>query len=111
MSNFSAPTFHPKTNKIDDASWIDDHFGKNHYGVFFKSDGITYNPYKWDCERVFPKAQKLIAELESQRDELVAVVREVADAHFDLSLRKQHDTLSYLKHNAQKALAKLDGDA
>jgi len=45
------------------------------------------------------------------RDELAAVVREVADSHFDLSLHKQHDTLSYLKHNAQKALAKLDGDA
>jgi len=54
---------------------------------------------------------KRIAELEGQRDELAAVVREVADSHFDLSLHKQHDTLSYLKHNAQKALGKLDGDA
>ena len=68
---------------------------------------------------------KLIAELETrskrwdsinqsiadQRDELASVVREVADSHFDLSLHKQHDTLSYLKHNAQKALGKLDRDA
>jgi len=68
---------------------------------------------------------KLIAELEKrikrwdsinrsiadQRDELASALREVAESHFDLSLHKQHDTLSYLKHTAQKALAKLDGDA
>jgi len=40
---------------------------------------------------------------------LEGALREVAEAHFDLSLHKQHDTLSHLKHNAQKALAKLDG--
>ena len=55
-----------------------------------------------------PTKDKLIDELQSQRDELVDIVREVADAHFDLSLHKQHDTLSYLKHSAQEALAKLD---
>jgi len=54
---------------------------------------------------------KRIAELEGQRDELASALREVAESHFDLSLHKQHDTLSYLKHTAQKALAKLDGDA
>jgi len=47
--------------------------------------------------------------LEARVAELEGALREVAEAHFDLSLHKQHDTLSHLKHNAQKALAKLDG--
>ena len=47
---------------------------------------------------------------EQQRDELAAFAQKVADAHFDLSLHKQHDTLSHLKRNAQKALAKPVGD-
>ena len=133
MSNFSALTFHPVTNIIEMANWMDDHFEKHHYGVYFSSDGVTYDPFKNDCERVYPKAANRIAALEAEcnhlrnqherdarilwerdelqrvNDELAAALREVAEAHFDLSLHKQHDTLSHLKHNAQKALAKLDG--
>jgi hypothetical protein len=42
-----------------------------------------------------------------QRDELVAVVEKVAEAHFDLSLHKQHDTLTYLKKVAANALVNI----
>lgn len=40
-------------------------------------------------------------------DKLEAVVEKVAGAHFDLSLHKQHATLTYLKKVAASALAKL----
>ena len=40
-------------------------------------------------------------------DKLEAVVEKVASAHFDLSLHKQHDTLTYLKTIAANALFKI----
>lgn len=35
-------TKHPKTGKWENASWIDDYFGKHHYGVEFPSDKNSY---------------------------------------------------------------------
>ena len=60
MSNFSAPAFHPKTGEIEDAMFLDDHFGHREYGVLF-SDGKVHRV--WDVERVFPKAMALINKL------------------------------------------------
>ena len=40
-------------------------------------------------------------------DKLEAVVEKVAEAHFDLSLHKQHDTLTYLKKVAANALVNI----
>jgi glutamine synthetase type III len=57
------------------------------------------------------QSERLIHKINQQRDELVAVVEKVAEAHFDLSLHKQHDTLTYLKKVAANALAKLGADA
>ncbi len=54
------------------------------------------------------QSERLIHKINQQRDELEAVVKKVAEAHFDLSLHKQHDTLTYLKKVADKALAKLE---
>lgn len=62
-----------------------------------------YDPYG------MVEAADHIDTLKARVAELEGALREVAEAHFDLSLHKQHDTLSHLKHNAQKALAKLDG--
>jgi len=63
MSNFSAKTFHPITGAIEDAMWMDDYFAHHHYGIRFQ-DGEIFDPYKVDCERVFPKA---VAEIERLR--------------------------------------------
>jgi hypothetical protein len=38
MSNYRAMTIHPETKIPEMADWIDDHFGKHHYGVRFPSD-------------------------------------------------------------------------
>mgnify|MGYP006865017930 CR=1 FL=1 len=65
MSSFGAPTFHPKTGKIEDALWFDDYFGRHHYGVQFP-DGEVFDPYKDECERVHPKAADHIDALEKQ---------------------------------------------
>ena len=83
MSNFSALTFHPVTNIIEMANWMDDYWGKHHYGVHFSSDGVTYDPFKDDCERVYPKAADLIERLAAERDDawrICATWRERAHA-------------------------------
>jgi len=68
MSNFTAPTFHPKTAVIEQAYWMDDHFGMHEYGVHFPSEAgdVVHKP--WECERVFPKAWELIQELRNGKD-------------------------------------------
>lgn len=45
MSNYYAITKHPKIGKWVKALWLDDHFGKHHYGVEFP-DGKVFNPDK-----------------------------------------------------------------
>ena len=53
------------------------------------------------------QSERLIHKINQQRDELEAVVKKVAEAHFDLSLHKQHDTLTYLKKVAANALVNI----
>ena len=53
------------------------------------------------------QSERLIHKINQQRDKLEAVVEKVASAHFDLSLHKQHDTLTYLKTIAANALFKI----
>lgn len=122
MSNFSALTFHPVTNIIEMANWMDDYWGKHHYGVHFSSDGVTYDPFKDHCERVYPKAADRIAALETEnemleqlaannavalqkaweeRDELIATLREIAE------WGNEEETPCRM---AQEALAKLEKD-
>lgn len=43
MSSYMAVTKHPLTGKWEEAQWLDDYFGRHHYGVKF-SDGTVYNP-------------------------------------------------------------------
>lgn len=42
MSNYSAMTIHPETKVAEMADWLDDYFGKHHYGVRFPSDGKIF---------------------------------------------------------------------
>jgi hypothetical protein len=41
MSNFVAPAVHPKTGKLQPATFLDDHYGKHRYGIRFQ-DGSIY---------------------------------------------------------------------
>lgn len=51
MSNYIRRTKHPDTGVFEDASWIDDHFGKHNYGVRFPSKpDITWKADTWDWE-------------------------------------------------------------
>ena len=49
MSNFVRNTRHPETGKFEGAFWLDDYFGRHHYGVKFK-DGTVVDPEKVDLE-------------------------------------------------------------
>lgn len=44
MSNYIKQTKNPKTGKWEDAHWMDDHFGKHHYGVSFPSGDEIWDP-------------------------------------------------------------------
>lgn len=45
MSNYYKQTVHPKTDKWENALWIDNHFGPYQYGVQFPSEpNVTYDP-------------------------------------------------------------------
>lgn len=41
MSNFSRNTINPDTGRYEIATWLDNHYGPNHYGVRFP-DGTVY---------------------------------------------------------------------
>ncbi len=66
MSNFTAPTFHPETGEVEQAHWMDDHFGRHEYGVRFP-DGKVFTPYEAGLERVSPLAMKLINKLKEYK--------------------------------------------
>ena len=74
MSNFTAPTFHPKTGKIEQANWVDNHFGHYGYGVRFP-DGEIFRAHR--CERVFPQAMAEIERLRGVIDSGTDAIRGV----------------------------------
>ena len=43
MSCFIRKTKHPLTGLWEDAEWLDDYFGRHHYGVRF-ADGNVFDP-------------------------------------------------------------------
>lgn len=51
MSNYIKKTKHPETGKFEDASWLDDYFGKHRYAVRFP-DGRVYaeTDHQWEFE-------------------------------------------------------------
>jgi len=49
MSTFSQQTKHPVTGEWHEATWIDDFYGRHHYGVRFPN-GETFNPDKIQLE-------------------------------------------------------------
>lgn len=49
MSSYSELTKHPKTGKWEMADWMDDYFGRRHYGVRFPS-GEVFDPEKKKLE-------------------------------------------------------------
>jgi len=50
MSNYIKKTKNPKTGDYENANWIDDHFGRHHYGVSFPSGAEIYDPEKIELE-------------------------------------------------------------
>ena len=49
MSNYRAPAFHPVTGKVEEADWLDNHFGHRIYGVRF-NDGTLCHTYEVGLE-------------------------------------------------------------
>lgn len=56
MSNFSQLTKHPVTGEIEEADWLDDHFGRHRYGVRF-ADGQVFKPsqIEWSEMQFLPR--------------------------------------------------------
>ena len=73
MSNYSAPTFHPDTGKLEQAAWMDDYYGHYQYGVRFP-EGSVHEAHK--CEQVGPKAAAEIARL---RETIIAAKNSLPD--------------------------------
>lgn len=44
MSTYYQYTKHPITKRWERACWMDDHYGRHHYGVRFE-DGLTVDPW------------------------------------------------------------------
>ena len=44
MSNYSRAAYHPPTNTVRTAYWMDDYFGKHRYGVMFPNEERVYKP-------------------------------------------------------------------
>ncbi len=61
MSNFIRMTKHPKDKIFQVAVWLDNHFGRHHYGVQFP-DGTIFNEndfvWEFDDEWDFSKSQE-----------------------------------------------------
>ena len=44
MSNFRAPVFNPSSRRVEEADWLDNHFGNYAYGISFDDGAIhRYN--------------------------------------------------------------------
>ena len=74
MSNYTAPTFHPDTGKLEQAAWMNDYYGRHQYGVRFP-DGSIHRAQ--ECEQVGPKAA---AEIERLRDVIDCGCNAITDA-------------------------------
>lgn len=50
MSNYTRAAYHPPTNTVRAAYWMDDYFGKHQYGVQFQNtdDDTVYHPREVD---------------------------------------------------------------
>lgn len=44
MSSYYRSAYHPLTNTVKQASWLDDYFGRHMYGVRFDDDDKVYTP-------------------------------------------------------------------
>lgn len=64
MSSYIQKAYNPKTNKVEDATYIDDYFGKHRYGVKF-SDGDVYRE-----EEVLPYYE----DMKTKLDEVLEVL-------------------------------------
>ena len=64
MSNFYRSAYHPPTNTVKQASWLDDYFGKHRYGVRFDGDETVYTPDEVEIpmDRVFVEEDYVIQE-------------------------------------------------
>lgn len=54
MSNYNRLTKNPDTGEWENAAWIDDYFGKHHYGVKFES-GLIVDAEKVELETKDPE--------------------------------------------------------
>lgn len=50
MSTYKRETKNPKTGEWENATWMDDHFGRHHYGVYFPHDDEIIDPEKVKLE-------------------------------------------------------------
>jgi hypothetical protein len=54
VSSYKDKAWNPKTNKIEDAVWLDDYFGRHQYGVKFAGDDKYYKPNEVEIPKEIP---------------------------------------------------------
>lgn len=71
MSNYTAKTKHPETGKIEEAAWLDNHFGGHNYGVQFP-DGKIFDAdkYDWEFSEEAEIGKEELVELEKEQKKL-----------------------------------------
>ena len=92
MSNFVASAFHPKTGKLEQASWCDNHFGQHEYGVLFPGDPEYYP--SWQCERAGDKAMAEIERLRGLIDDHLLWFEDEHDGDSMENIEEQLDKLA-----------------
>jgi hypothetical protein len=86
MSNYRAPAFNPETGKVEEADWLDNHFGHHIYGVSFGGQVYHAHEVSWDAVgaeierlRARPSPSGEVARLEAERGTFDAGVEHVVN--------------------------------
>jgi hypothetical protein len=66
MSDYRAPAYNPESGRVEEADWIDNHFGHHIYGVKF-GDGQVWHVANVNIEAASDEIQNLRRELKGAR--------------------------------------------
>jgi hypothetical protein len=93
MSNYRAPAFNPETGRIEEADWLDNHFGDHAYGVSFGGKVYHAHEVSWDAVgaeierlRARPSPSEDVARLEA---EVAAKDRTIAQLELIYNKRRE----------------------
>lgn len=104
MSSYRAIAFNPATHEVEEADWLDNHFGRHIYGVQFRGNYTVWYTHEVGLEAASRTITRLRSELEQARgmveelsDDLTALKVDYAGLSDDLAnQRKALDVAAYI---------------